>query len=264
VTIHVLNIPAIRLAIVLNDLLPYALIALFLLVLVILFSGNWLFRLIRLRYISLIYGKFSHEFLNFFKDNNLLSPYNSCIKDEITSHFLVFYRRIKNSQEFQTITPIDYGEIPFMAGCKYLFKRKGNPDCINVTTFNGVKFMVVGYNETLQGVKMKSLYFFLKDHFILGELFFSDLLRVKPENLLETFSSKYLNEIPVKEEVFYITDTKGNQLNYEHNGFSISVKYIFKGDDKVNTILSDLFSAGDNLAENNLKVLINKELLDRL
>ncbi|MCX6278381.1 MAG: hypothetical protein NT004_09825 [Bacteroidetes bacterium] len=151
-----------------------------------------------------------------------------------------------------------------MTNCKNLFKIKGNPDCIDVDTINDIKFLVVGYNETLQGLKMKSMYYFLNDQFILGELNFSNLLHVKPANLVGQISSKYLNGNPVEEDVFYIKDTSGNQLNYENNGFSVSIKYLSNGNKDINLILSGLFGMGDNTVENKIKALRNKELLDRL
>ena len=178
-------------------------------------------------------------------------------------HLLVFYRKIKNSQEFQTNTSIDYGQIPFMTSNKNLFKIKGKPDCIKVAVLNDIKFMVMGYNETLQGLKMKSMYFFLNDHFVMGEFLFSDLMRLKPVKLVATLSSKYLNGKSIEKDVFYITDTKGNKLNYEHNGFSISIKYLFMGDNTTNVILSGLFAIGGNQPENYLNMLRNEELLDR-
>ncbi|MEI6436176.1 MAG: hypothetical protein WCP32_15170 [Bacteroidota bacterium] len=236
----------------------------FFVILVLLSLKNSVVRFFRKRYISLVYGRYSHQFLTFFRENDLVTPYNGCIKDGITWHFIVFYKKIKNSQEFQTDIPIDYGEIPFMASCKNLLKIKGNPDCIDVDTINDIKFLVVGYNETLQGLKMKSMYYFLNDQFVLGELNFANLLHVKPTNLVGQISSKYLNGNPVEKDVFYIADTTGNQLNYENNGFSISIKYLFKGNNATNLILSGLFGIGDNTVENKIKALRNKELLDRL
>ena len=244
-------------------ILVLSLVSIFFLVLIFVFLRNRVVQLVRLWYISLVYGRYSYEFLTFFKEKNIRSPYNGCIKDEITMHLLVFYRKIKNSQEFQTNTSIDYGQIPFMTSYKNLFKIKGKPDCIKVAILNDIKFMVMGYNETLQGLKMKSMYFFLNDHFVMGEFLFSDLLRLKPVKLVETLSSKYLNGKSIEKDVFYITDTKGNQLNYEHNGFSISIKYLFMGDNTTNVILSGLFAIGGNQPENYLNMLRNEELLDR-
>ena len=240
-----------------------AIISFALLVIVFIFFWKRIVHFMRIWYISLVYGRYSYEFLSFFKENSIRSPYNGCVKDEITMHFVVFYRKIKNAKEFQTNTAIDYGKIPFMTSCKKLLKIKGAPDCMKVAALNDIKFVVMGYNETLQGLKMKSMYFFLNDHFVMGEFMFINHLRSKPANLAGILSSKYLDGNPIENDVFYITDSKGNQLNYEHNGFSISMKYLFRGDHTLNMILSGLFTAGDNQSDKYLNMLKNEELLDR-
>ncbi|MEI7661353.1 MAG: hypothetical protein WCK34_04115 [Bacteroidota bacterium] len=149
-----------------------------------------------------------------------------------------------------------------MINSKTLFKSKGKPDCMKVISINDIRFIVAGYHETLQGIRMRSLYFFVNDLFVMGEFLFSDLLRMKPATLVATLSAKYLNGIPVESEVFYIKDTHGNQINYEHNGFSISIKYLYKGDQTTNMVLSAFLESGE-LSENDLMTMGNDELLDR-
>jgi hypothetical protein len=242
--------------------LVMAVVSLFLFVLILVFLRKRVVILVRLWYFSLVYGRYSYEFLNFFKENNLRSPINGCVKDEITLHLLVFFKKIKDSQEFHTNTAIDFGEIPYMTTSKKLFKIKGKPDCMKVVTANDTRFIVAGYHETLQGLKMKSLYFFVDGFFVMGEFLFSELIRVNPANLVKTLSVKYLSDATVESDVFYIRDTNGNQLNYEHNGFSISIKYLFMGDGKTNEKLSGLLNSGE-FSENSVSLHGNEELLDR-
>jgi len=236
-------------------------IAICVLLLILIFLRQRVSLLIRLWYYSLFYGRYSHEFLTFFKNSNLRSPINGCIKDEIAQHLLVFCNKLKNSLEYQTTVTIDYGRIPFMTGNKQLFQVKGKPDCMKVITINDMKLMVAGYNETLQGMKMRSLFFFINGSFVMGEFLFSELLRFKPENLVGTLSSKYLNGLPVESDVFYITDTKGNRLNYENNGFSISIKYFYGSDATTNNFLSTLLANGE-FPEVELNNPGNNDLLD--
>jgi hypothetical protein len=271
-TIITSNISAILLAKAVKDnpasdpgimYLIISLVSLFVFVLIFVFMKNRVIQMLRLWYITLVYGRYSYEFLTFFKANNLRSPHNGCIKDEIMMHLMVFYKILKNSQEFRTTTQVDFGRIPFMTKSQNLFKIKGKPNCMKVAIQNNIKLMVVGYHETLQGRKMRAMYFFLNDHFVMGEYLFSDLLHINPSQLVGTFSSKYLNGNPIEKDVFYIKDTKGNQLNYEHNGFSISIKYLFNGDQETNRILSDFFESGNTIPDNKTIMAGNEELLDR-
>ena len=240
------------------------LISFFLLILVVAISRKWIFRLFCLWYISLKYGRYSHEFLIYFKNNNLISPYIACLKDQITSHFLVFNKNIKNVDEFHTDTAIDFEEIPFMVNAKNLIQRKGTPDCLSAATIGELKLQVIGYNEFIENSKMKSMYFLVNDHFVMGEFLFSDLRHTNSDTLIAILSSKYLNGNPIGKEFFYIKDKEGNQLNFENNGFSISIKYLFRGDQTTNMMIAGSLKPGTNLTAKNQILLKNEELLDRL
>ncbi len=239
-------------------------ISFILLGLVFLLWRKWIIRLLHLWFISVRYGKYSHEFCSFFKDNDMVSPYIACLKDQITSHFVIFIRKLEDSLEFQTNSPIDYEGIPFMVNTHYVIKHKGTPECVNVASLSDIKFLVMGYNEYIHGIKMKSMYFFVNDHFVMGEFLFSDLKHTSTSALIETISSKYLNGKVPEKEFFYIKDKDGNQLNFENNGFSISIKYLFRGDQTTNHILTESYLPNDNRSERTLAQLRNEELLDRL
>jgi|GEM_PF-510851 len=241
-----------------------ALVGIFVLVLVLIFLRKSLFPFIRLGYISLVYGRYSFEFMQFFKDSNLRSPHNTCIKDEITMHFYCFFRKIKNAGEFQTKANIEYGSVPFMYKYKKMIKTKGSPQCVNVAKFNNARVKVLGYNETIQGMRMKSIHYFINDFFIMGEYIISELQRVKPSSITGTLSSKYLNGFDLSsQEVFYITDPNGNMINYEHNGFSINIRYLFIGDKTTNEILYSVFGDGTKNGIIFMTALKNEDLLNR-
>ena len=245
-------------------LLIIAIATISLLVIRYIFAKKRIGQLLRLWYFSVVYGPYSNKFLAVFKDENIMSPYNSCIDDDILLHFVPFTKKNNNSLEFQTKTTIVFNGIDFSTSSKNLIKSKGEPDSISITTINDTKFMVVGYNEVVHDLKMKTMYFFLNDQFFMGEFLFSDHLSKEPSNLVKSYSSKYLNGIPVVNHVFYITDAEGNQLYYEHNGFALSIKYLYKGDESSNKIMTGLFPTEDKLAEYNLIVQRNLELLDRI
>ena len=240
------------------------LLSFLLLILIFVFFRKWVVRFFRLWYISIKHGRYSYEFLIYFKNNNLISPFIACLKDQITSHFLVFNKKIKNSDEFHTNTVIDFEEIPFMVSAKNLIQRKGIPDCISAANNGEIKLLVIGYNEFIENSKMKSMYFMVDDHFVMGEFLFSNLKHTNSDTLIAILSSRYLNGAPIGKEFFYIKDIEGNQLNFENNGFSISIKYLYKGDRTTNVMMAGSIKSGTNLFDKNLILLKNEELLDRL
>lgn len=240
-----------------------ALVGLFLLVLLLVFTRARLFPLIKLGIINLRYGRYSYEFLEFFKENNLRNPHNNCIKDEISMHFLTFYRPNKNSLFFNTGIKIEFGDIPFLTTYKRLTKLKGEPECINISKFQNVRVKLIGYNETLQNMKMKSMYYFIGDQFVMGEYHFVDLTKLKTADIIAPLAVKYLKGENVQSDNFYITDPSGDKINYENNGFSITVRYFFRGDVKINETLDSVFVNVNGNGESLIRTMKHEELLNR-
>lgn len=241
-----------------------ALVAVFVLVILLIFVRRRIFPLLKLLYITLRYGKYSFEFLEFFKAHDLRNPHNNCIKDEITLRFLPFFKPAKNAVNHRTGKLVEFGDIAFMKPEKDLIKIKGNPACINIAKFHDSRAKVVGYHEVLEGMKMKSLYYFVDDTLIMGEYLFSDLTKAKPATLSALLSAKYLDHREVKEDTIYITDPSGNILYYEYNGFTVCMRYFFACDHRINAILASIYSITNDSAENYIKALQREEVLNRL
>jgi hypothetical protein len=240
-----------------------ALVGFFILILLLVFLRNRLFPLFRLAYVSMVYGRYSYEFLEFFKENDLRSPHNNCIKDEITMHFYCFYKRLRNAEEYETKTNIEFGQVPFLTRYKQMLKSKGSPQCVNVARFSDARVNVLGYNETAQGIKMKAIHYFIDDLFIMGEYSIPELQKVKTTAVTGALAAKYLNGIEPAKDVFYITDPIGNQINFENNGFSINIRYLFKGNKRANEILDSIFSNDVSNGNVTLNTSKTQELLNR-
>lgn len=240
-----------------------ALVGIFLLVLLLVFTRARLFPLFRLGYIRLRYGRFSYEFLEFFKENNLRNPHNNCIKDEISMHFFTFYKPKRDALFFETETKIEFGDIPFLTTYKKLVKIKGEPECINVSRFNDHRVKLVGYNEELEKMKIKCMYYLIGDQFAMGEYHFNDINKIKTADILAPLALKYLKGESVNADDFYITDKSGDKINYENNGFSITVRYLFRGDENINFILDSVFGNISDNGETLIRTMKHEELLNR-
>jgi len=243
--------------------LIFALVGLFLLVILLVFTRSRLFPLIRLGYIRLVYGRFSYEFLEFFKKHNLRNPHNNCIKDEISMHFYTFYKSKRDALFFDTDTKIEFGDIPFLTTYKKLIQLKGEPKCINISRFGNSRVKLVGFNKTLHDLKMKTMYYFLGDRFVMGEYLFTDINKVKIADIVAPLTVKYLKGGNIESDNFYITDARGDKINYENNGFSITVRYFFRGDTATNDILDKIFINTGNNGQTLINTMKHEELLNR-
>ncbi|MCX6283563.1 MAG: hypothetical protein NTW31_04925 [Bacteroidetes bacterium] len=240
-----------------------ALVGIFLLVILLVFTRARLYPLLKLGYIRIVYGRFSYEFLEFFKENDIRNPHSNCIKDEISMHFYTFYKPKKSALFFQTDTKIEFGDIPFLTTYKRLIKLKGEPECINVSKFNTNRVKLVGFNEELQDMKMKSFYYLMEEQFVMGEYHFIDITKIKIADILGPLLVKYLKDESIQADNFYITDPMGDRINYENNGFSVTIRYYFRGDQAINQILDSIFGNASDNGEALLRTLKHEELINR-
>ena len=245
-----------------TDLL-LSMIGLALLIILIFLLRKTIFPLIRLWYIILVHGRLSFEFIDFFKEKNLRNPVNNCIRDEITLHFMVFYHKSKTAVSLTTQQKIEFTEVPFMIRYRELRRMRGDPYCINITRFDQHRVIVVGYNDQIQKIRLKSLFYFLNDRFVLGEYLLQDTSRISTDFIAESIAAKYLEGKKPEGEMFYITDPRGNCINYEYNGFSIAVRYLYKGDPEVNEFLDSFFTKNKETEGGFFRSLREEELYNR-
>ncbi|MFH1296060.1 MAG: hypothetical protein ABIJ04_02160 [Bacteroidota bacterium] len=243
--------------------LVVVLVALFAIALFIIFLRKNTFPILNLLFIRIFRGKYSYEYLEFFKKNDLRNPLNNCIRDEITLHFSVFFKRLKGAADFTTNIPIEFKDVPFLTSYRKLVKELGTPHCINIARFGRNRVKVVGYNETFHQKKMKSLFYFIEDEFVMGEFVFSETRRMDPTQVQQALSQKYLDGETLSPDTFYIENPMGNILNYHDNGFFASVKYLYRGDTRINEILNHIFTQSHQNGQAFRRAMIQEELLNR-
>ncbi|MBN1200053.1 MAG: hypothetical protein JXA23_11920, partial [Bacteroidales bacterium] len=82
--------------------LVVAILAIFAIALFAIFLKKNTFPVFNLFFIRIFKGKYSFEYLEFFKKNDLRNPLNNCIKDEITLHVSIFYKPLKGASSYTT------------------------------------------------------------------------------------------------------------------------------------------------------------------
>ncbi|MEI6821066.1 MAG: hypothetical protein WCL51_03970 [Bacteroidota bacterium] len=191
-------------------------------------------------YTSLVYGKYSLQYVDLFKKNDLRSPFIPCIKDEFIFHILMFLKKTPKAKTFTTTDNIQFGNIPFTTTYKEVFRSMGIPFCFNSMMVKNHEIKIIGYQEMLNQTKLKSVYFFINDVFVVGEYLFSDVAKIESLNISKILVKKYISESIDKIEEFYIEDSSKNMIYYRDNGFDLSVKYCNYGDSQVRKILFEL------------------------
>lgn len=176
-------------------------------------------------FIKLFKGQYSIEYVSLFKNNDLRSPFLPCIKDEFIFHILMFLKRDIKVKKYTTTENIQFGNTSFSLNYTDIFKTKGVPMCFNALKINDYVIKIIGYQDTVQDSKIKLVYYFVNDIFILGEYSFSDNSLSESVNISKILIDKYISESTKDIDEFYIEDSNKNCIYFKDNGFERSVKY---------------------------------------
>lgn len=180
---------------------------------------------IRIFIIRLIYGKYSWEYISFFKENNLRPDVKSCLKDHYISHFLPFSAKVSNPIVYKTKEKIVFSKMPFNTRFKDSEIKKMEPDTYSVYKAGEDLISVYGYLSTAFGKRNKEFYFFLNNHFVMGEFVFAEVQNRNIEPIFAKLFEKYrLTNIPERDN-FYIVDDFGSKMYILNDGFSLMFTY---------------------------------------
>jgi hypothetical protein len=187
-------------------------------------------------------GQYSLEYVNLFKDNDLRSPFTPCINDEFIFHVLMYLKRKPDIKVFQTNENIQFGNISFNLSFNELLKSREEPSYFNASNFDKFVVKIVGYQDDIVNSKMKTIYYFVDDVFILGENSFNDTSISESINISKILIKKYISESIGKSEEFFIEDKNKNMIYYYDNGFERSIKYFNSENEKSRNIYKELSS----------------------
>ncbi|MFZ4400260.1 MAG: hypothetical protein ACOYO1_09515 [Bacteroidales bacterium] len=139
---------------------------------------------------------------------------------------------------FNALEPIQFGSTSLSITSNELFRTKGLPFCFNALIFGEYNITIIGYHETIQSTKLKSVYVFANDVFIMGEYAFTGIDKIGSQNILKTLIKKYISDSIENIDKFFIKDKNNNHIYFADNGFEISVKYFLLEDTKAKEIYS--------------------------
>ncbi|NCU33622.1 MAG: hypothetical protein EOM23_11990 [Candidatus Moranbacteria bacterium] len=83
------------------------------------------------------------------------------------------------------------------------------------------------------------IYHFLNNKFFFGEIFFSDSSKVNPEIVALSLLKKYCDQKEAPKTNFKIT-SKNTFIFFENTGINLSIKYIYTGNETINSTLKTL------------------------
>jgi hypothetical protein len=209
-------------------------------------------------FIKLIHGEYSFQYVDLFRQNGFRSPFLRCIKDEFFFHIIMFLKKDPKVKVFETSEIIQFGNTSESLTSQELLKTKGLPFCFNAFLYDETEITLIGYHETIQKTKLKSVYVFANDVFILGEYSFTDVDKVDSLEIFKTLIKKYINESTENIDRFFIKDKDKNQIYFADNGFEISIKYFLVKNPKAKDVYTNFANSFLKSDENNSKIIESK------
>jgi hypothetical protein len=154
----------------------------------------------------------------------------------------MYLKRKPDIKVFQTNENIQFGNISFNLSFNELLKSREEPSYFNASNFDKFVVKIVGYQDDIVNSKMKTIYYFVDDVFILGENSFNDTSISESINISKILIKKYISESIGKSEEFFIEDKNKNMIYYYDNGFERSIKYFNSENEKSRNIYKELSS----------------------
>ena len=207
---------------------------------------------------KLIHGEYSFQYVDLFRRNGLRSPFLRCVKDEFHFHILMFIKKDPKLKVFDTSETIQFGNTTSSLTPDELQKTKGLPFCFNAFMFGEYEVIMIGYHETIQNTKLKSVYVFANGVYIMGEYCFTDIKKDNSLSISKTLIKKYTSDSIESFDRFYIKDKNKNYIYFADNGFDICVKYFLASDAKSKEIYSKFANLILKTDENNTDLIESK------
>lgn len=192
---------------------------------------------IGLMMVRMIYGKFSYEYLSFFKRIVNRSPFQYCFRDEFISHVLFVLDLREEIPRYRTAAPVNFEDIPFYSSYNDFLNERGEPYCFNAFSFDDPHFIVkvLGYKENISGKKGIAAFYFINDLFFMGEYIFKDI----SEDIKKKCLRQFVDTDTLSGDNFYIENTHERIIHYQDTGFSIDIKYLSREDKEVIAVLKE-------------------------
>jgi hypothetical protein len=152
----------------------------------------------------------------------------------------MYLKRNPDIKVFKTNENIQFGNISFNLSFNELLKSREEPSYFNASNFDKFVVKIIGYQDDIVNSKMKTIYYFVDDVFILGENSFNDTSISESINISKILIKKYISESIGKSEEFFIEDKNNNMIYYCDNGFERSIKYFNSENEKSRNIYKEL------------------------
>ena len=202
-------------------------------------------KVVNLFLIKSIFGEFSFKYINKFKHYTNKKPHAYCFKDDFFYHILAIKNALNSKVVYKASKPFDFDGLDFNKSFKHITNENGQPDCFTMSNEKEIPLKVSGYKSTMFHSNEKTLHYFCKDHYFMGEYVFSSLSDETSKLIIEAMKKEFDLEIEYAKN-FSIIDPKGNHLFFTDTGFFLSIKFFNSNNHVIKSVVDFSIKNKDN------------------
>lgn len=205
----------------------------FLIILIIVVLLSVLFRRhIKLILIKIIHGKYSYAYVHKFKKYANKSPFPYCFKDDILPYLRLPLFKKESTVNFNSDQNFQFEGLPFHCPEEDIIDELDRPDCFNAFKLKGIELKCFGYTGEEFGFRVKKVYFFADEEFILGEYIINGANKMNAIKIADLVLDRCSVSGKIHSTRFLVKGKNNNCVFFYDNGFSVLVRY-FNPDDEL-------------------------------
>ncbi len=208
---------------------------------------------IKLTWVKMTTGKYSHSYIARYKAITKRNPYSYCIAEDVADRLLPFYVDHQKYPEFKSEKLKSPLKFDYFTSFSDIRKKLGNPNCFQSYKISGVNIKIAGYRPEIFG-KISRLYiYFVDDIFFMNEYVFKRLKKQDIDRISEKILEMAGVDIKDSPASFYVKSDQKVSLFYRDTAFSQIASYISRNhadvENKLNTIIGEITKFRDKLEE---------------
>ncbi len=180
---------------------------------------------LRLRLIRTKHGRYSYHYIKQFKKYANKSPFPYCFKDEILPYLRLSHARRENTEQLSSDLHLLFEETPYHTPLHEIMDKLGNPDYFNAFKIKNSELRALGFQKQVYGLRVKVVFFFLNEFFVMGEYIFDDVSGIDvpaiAKKLMEQTGTSHQSNLLH----FYIDGKNNSSIYFYDNGFSLIIRY---------------------------------------
>lgn len=208
--------------------------------LLLLVLGIYFRKAIHLFFISIVYGKYSYDFLKTYKGYFIRSPFQYCFRDDFVSHLLYVLAKKDDVPSYKSYQDISFENTCYFIDYKTFVKQRGEPFCFNAFRLQNpdCEIKAIGYQSMVNGSKAVKVFYFMNDSFFMGEYIFKN-----PKSMIKSaLLAHFLNNESVPVDNFYIENSRERIIHYMDTGFTVDIKYLSKENKEIIDNLNEYYT----------------------